>query len=190
MKKCNFDYLFNTPNIEDIETFINQLTNKYIFELKKIELLNSKILLSYDKDKYIELIKKHKNIVLSLIKEVINFFPQLSNVPHIVFIHGSFAKTLNRINSDIDLNILYPNNFKSEILPIEEIISLILQKVVGYSGRDKIHTMMLYTYNDLNYSLVESTEECTISFPNKQIYKYYCRPNYVIFQRKFYIKKN
>ena len=76
MKKCNFDYLFNTPNIEDIETFINQLTNKYIFELKKIELLNSKILLSYDKDKYIELIKKHKNIVLSLIKEVINFFPQ------------------------------------------------------------------------------------------------------------------
>lgn len=178
LKKCNFDYLFNTPNIEDIETFINQLTNKYIFELKKIELLNSKILLSYDKDKYIELIKKHKNIVLSLIKEVINFFPQLSNVPHIVFIHGSFAKTLNRINSDIDLNILYPNNFKSEILPIEEIISIILQKVVGYSGRDKIHTMMLYTYNDLNYSLVESTEECTISFPNKQIYKYYCRPNY------------
>ena len=141
-------------------------------------MLNSKVLLSYDKDKYIELIKKHKNNVLSLIKEVINFFPQLSNVPHIVFIHGSFAKTLNRINSDIDLNILYPNNFKSEILPIEEIISIILQKVVGYSGRDKIHTMMLYTYNDLNYSLVESTEECTISFPNKQIYKYYCRPNY------------
>ena len=178
MKKCNFDYLFDTPNIENIELFINQLTNKYIFELKKIELLNSKILLRYDKDKYIELIKKHKNIVLSLIKEVINFFPQLSNVPHIVFIHGSFAKTLNRINSDIDLNILYPNNFKSELLPIEEIISIILQKVVGYSGRDKIHTMMLYTYNDLNDSLVESTEECTISFPNKQIYKYYCRPNY------------
>ena len=178
MKKCNFDYLFDTPNIENIELFINQLTNKYIFELKKIELLNSKILLRYDKDKYIELIKKHKNIVLSLIKEVINFFPQLSNVPHVVFIHGSFAKTLNRINSDIDLNILYPNNFKNELLPIEEIISIILQKVVGYSGRDKIHTMMLYTYNDLNDSLVESTEECTISFPNKQIYKYYCRPNY------------
>lgn len=35
LKKYNFDYLFNTPNIEDIETFINQLTNKYIFELKK-----------------------------------------------------------------------------------------------------------------------------------------------------------
>ena len=97
---------------------------------------------------------------------------------HIVFIHGSFAKTLNRINSDIDLNILYPNNFKSEILPIEEIISIILQKVVGYSGRDKIHTMMIYTYNDSNDSLIESTRECTISFPNKQIYKYYCRPNY------------
>lgn len=112
MKKCNFDYFFNTPNIEDIENFINQLSNKYIIELKKLELLNSKILLCYDKDKYIVLIKKQKNIVLSLIKEVINFFPQLSNVPYIVFMHGSFAKTLNRINSDIDLNILYPNNFK------------------------------------------------------------------------------
>lgn len=178
LKKCNFDYLFDTPNIENIETFINKLTNNYIFELKNFELLNSKILLSYDKDKYIELIKKHKNIILSLIKEVISFFPQLSNVPHVVFIHGSFAKNLNRMNSDIDLNILYPNNFKREILPIEEMISIILHKVVGYSGRDKIHTMMLYTYNELNDNLVESTEECTISFPNKQIYKYYCRPNY------------
>ena len=74
LKKCNFDYLFDTPNIEDIEIFINQLTNKYIFELRKFELLNSKILLSYDRDKYIELIKKHKNIVLSLIKEVINSY--------------------------------------------------------------------------------------------------------------------
>ena len=126
----------------DIETFINQLTNNYIFEFKNLELLNNKILLKYDKDKHIELIKKHKNIILSLIKEVINFFPQLSNVPHIVFIHGSFAKSLNRMNSDIDLNILYPNNFKKEILPIEEIVSIILQKVVGYSGRDRVHTLM------------------------------------------------
>ncbi len=178
LNKCNFDYLYDTPDINDIENFINKLTNKYKSELKSIELLNSNILLNYDKAQYIELIKKHKKTIMLLIKDIIDFFPQLSNVPHIVFIHGSFAKELNRMNSDVDLDILYPNEFKKYILPIEEIISIILQKVLGYSGRDRIHTVMLYTYNLPNNKVLESTNECTISFLNKNLYKYHCRPNF------------
>lgn len=178
MQKCNFNYLHNEPNLNDIENFIIQLINKYNVHLKKLHLLNEENLLSYNKNEYIKLIKAHKDIIIEIINDVIGFFPQLSQIPNIVFIHGSFAKTLNRINSDIDLNILYPNQFKNEILPIEEIISVILQKVVGYSGRDKIHTMMIYTYNNISKDNLESTQDCHITFPDKQIYKYKCRPNY------------
>ncbi len=147
-------------------------------QFKNLYLLNDKNLLIYNKNEYIKLIKAHKDIVIKLISDTIAFFSHLSKIPHIVFIHGSFAKTLNRINSDIDLNILYPNQFKNEILPIEEMISIILQKVIGYSGRDKIHTMMIYTHDNIDEGKIESTQECNITFPNKQIYEYKCRPNY------------
>lgn len=178
MEKCNFNYLYNEPNLNDIENFIIQLIKKYNIHFKNLQILNEKILLSYNKDEYITLIKTHKKIIIRIIKEVIGFFPQLSHIPHIVFIHGSFAKTLNRLNSDIDLNILYPNKFKNEVLPLEEIISIILQKVIGYSGRDKIHNMMIYTLDNINKDKIESTQDCHITFPDGQIYQYKCRPNY------------
>lgn len=178
MEKCNFNYLCNQPTLDDIKKLIIQLNEKYSPQFRNIKALSDKVLLNYDKDCYVELIKGHKKIVLSLIDDVINFFPQFSNIPHIIFIHGSFSKSLNRINSDVDLNILYPNSMKDIILPIEEIITIIIQKVMGYSGRDKIHTMMLYTVDDLNNNLIESTEECAITFPDKQTYTYNCRKNY------------
>lgn len=178
MNKCNFNYLYSKPNYAEIDMFIIYLTNKYKNELQTINLVSNNILLNYNQDNFINLIKQHKQIVIDIIKEVISFFKELDNIPHTIFIHGSFAKSLNRINSDIDLNILYPNKFKKEILPIEELISIILQKVLNYSGRDKIHTMMIYSVDEIDTSLIESTKECTITFPCQSIYNYECRPNY------------
>lgn len=178
IEKCKFYYQYNKPTIDEINSFIRNIKKKYTNELVKIEKLNNENLLNYNLKKTIYLIKYHKKIITDIIKEVVAFFPQISKIPHIIFIHGSFAKNLNRFKSDIDLNILYPNQFKNKILPIEELISIILQKIIGYSGRDKIHTMMLYTYNDSNNNSLESTDECQIIFPNNQIYKYQCRANY------------
>lgn len=143
MKKCNFNFLHDEPNLNDIEQFAIQLITKYEVQFKKLRLLNNKILLFYNKDEYIKLTKSHKVIVTNLINDVIDFFPQLSKIPHIVFIHGSFAKTLNRINSDIDLNILYPNQFKNKILPIEEIICIKLFKIVE-RNLTKVKCQLIY----------------------------------------------
>lgn len=176
--ECNFNYLYDSPSAMELDFLINKLTNKYRPMFIKFKKINNKILLKFNKERYIELTKKYKASVIKLIKDVIDFFPQLSSIPHIVFIHGSFAKTLNRINSDIDLNILYPNKYKKLIIPIEELITIILQNVMEYDGRDKIHTMMIYTIDSVNTNQFESTLECTITFPNNQIYTYNCRPNY------------
>src|SRR5574344_1141367 len=53
-----------------------------------------------------------------------------------------------------------------------------IQNVIGYSGRDKIHTMMLYICSNINYNNIESTEDCKIIFMNNESIHYKCRPNY------------
>jgi hypothetical protein len=123
--------------------------------------------------------KDYKQLIIKIILDVLKLFPQLEKIPHTTFMHGSFAKTINRFESDIDLNILYPNNFKELVLPMEELISVALTEIVGFAGRDKVHTMMIYTpIKNFEDPTIYSTTNCSIIFPNGQKLNYSCRPNF------------
>ena len=56
--------------------------------------------------KYIQMLRdEQKRIIKELLKEYRNIF---KNIPCVIFLTGSLARSSNRINSDIDLTFLYP----------------------------------------------------------------------------------
>lgn len=198
-----FCYLSETPSYDEIINSIGVLENKYEKRLENFNTINFECLKTFNEPKYIELIKDYKKIVLEIINDVISLFPRLNKIPHIVFLHGSFAKTINRMSSDIDLNILYSNKYKEILLPIEELISIAIYKILGYSGREKVHTMMIYLPTISGEKRVAyDTNQCFIRFENGNILNYNCKKNFeavmnkiILSSREFddfkaYIQKN
>lgn len=59
--------------------------------------------------------------------------------------NGSFSRHSNIISSDLDLNIMYDDNLRSLLLPVELSINYILSKILKFKGCDRIHSIMVYT---------------------------------------------
>lgn len=179
MKQKEFYYKFEHPTYDEFIFNLESLKKKYSQQILIYKFINDEILQRYDTEKQVKIMKEYKRLIIKIILDVLKLFPQLEKIPHTTFMHGSFAKTINRFESDIDLNILYSNIYKDMVLPIEELISVALTEIVGFAGRDKVHTMMIYTpiknFEDPN---IYNTTNCSIIFPNGQKLNYSCRPNF------------
>jgi predicted nucleotidyltransferase len=120
-----------------------ELFTKYKSEIKNIDEVFTHILFKENISvNEIELIRnKKKQILVEAIGTMLSWFPQLNELPVIVFLFGSYARNSNRCYSDIDLSFVYPDEYFEALLPIEEIICLCLSKLFGMDGRDKVHSM-------------------------------------------------
>lgn len=174
----NNSYLFLKPSYNEFNDMVNKLYQKY--DVKYINLYKSyeKIIKNYDKKSYISLMNKKRNLDIRYIKKIIKLFkPVIKENDNLLFWHGSYSKSLNRWNSDIDINLLFKDN-KNDYKMVEELICCAIYKVLKFPGRDKIHTMMLYLpeISDKKYNI--KSNKYSIKFKDGNVYKYNCRNNY------------
>lgn len=97
----------------------------------------------YNQGDFIHLINLKRDYFTCLIKRLINFFPQFDNIPYIAFYHGSYGRGISRFGSDMDLNILFDNDFIDVMKPVDELICAMIYQIVSFKGRDKIHNIMV-----------------------------------------------
>ena len=139
-----FIYNIEKPSYNHIITKNEKIYKKYNDKKTILKNKYSTLLLNYNYKDYNKLMKKKRKLDIKYINKIINIFKYNLKNKIICFLHGSYARNLNRWNSDIDLNILYSNLYRKEFLVIEEFIAALIYKLFNYTGRDKVHNVMVY----------------------------------------------
>lgn len=85
-----------------------------------------------------------RNYIIELIKEITNEFKKIYKINFCVILTGSLARNSNNLFSDIDINYLTDENEYELIIEVEDKINYILQEVLKYRGKDRIHSMVVY----------------------------------------------
>ena len=186
----NNKYTFEINNYEfnKINKTIYRLKNKYskeISDLYNLEKIDSK---EYDFSRLRLLINKQKNLIISIINDVIAAYnDELKNI-ECIFLSGSYARGTNKMSSDIDLHIFYKKGNYNFLY--EEIICYIISRIINKS-RDCIDPTFILNFSD-NYKSYVTSEmsneklKITISCLNKKInYSYKVGK-----KRRFYLQYN
>lgn len=135
----NFCYPYKIPIYEDFEKQVEVWKYDYQLKLEKLKQLRNDLMPSFSKGQVIKLAYEQKELVNGTLKEIIKTYdPLLESKPVEIFWNGSFARNSNRLSSDYDLNFLYPESLRSEILPVEEQICASLARVLN-QPRDLVH---------------------------------------------------
>lgn len=98
----------------------------------------------YNKEVYKNIMLNYRQIIKELILNVINEFKEFKKIKCCIMINGSLARGTNTLYSDIDLNYFYENENFDEMINIEECVNYILQTIMRYRGKDRIHSMVVY----------------------------------------------
>ena len=135
----HFNYLY--PSFNELNMIVTKIKLDYEIETQEVFVIYKKLLQSFDEELYYKMSYLQKDIIIKYIKRILDIFPQLKNIPISIFLHGSFSKGLNRRYSDIDLNFIYPEKYKSKLFPVEELIALMITEVLDLKSRDHIHNI-------------------------------------------------
>lgn len=128
----------------EYEELINKYTLKFYPQTQIIEREYFKCMCNYNKDKMKNIMFKHRKLIKELIYEVINEFEELKKINCCILLNGSLARATNTLYSDIDLNYFYDNKYLGEMINIENKINYILQRILNFRGKDRIHSMVVY----------------------------------------------
>lgn len=143
-----------------LKNTINSLKCKYndiINDLHEMENRNS---MTFDFEEFINEVIKEKNIVVNIIKDVLNIYKEeLENI-ECVFLSGSYARNTNKLSSDLDLHIFYKNGIFD--FKYEEIISYIISRIMNKS-RDCIDPTFILNFN------LEYKKKVTLVMTNKKM---------------------
>ncbi len=148
------------PGYDDVIKKIDDEKKKFCLFEKDYNNKKKVLLKEYRQDDFIHLINLKRDYFTGLIKRLIKFFPQFDSIPYTVFYHGSYGRGISRYGSDMDLNILFDNDFVDIMKPINELICAMIYQIVGFKGRDKIHNIMVnvpplknvkYNFDDGNH---------------------------------------
>lgn len=89
--------------------------------------------------------KQYRNLLYKLIKSVINDVNRYEKVDFGVFLSGSLARKTNTLFSDIDINyVIKDNKYYDKIIELEGKINYLLKEIIGFRGKDRIHSMVVY----------------------------------------------
>lgn len=86
----------------------------------------------------------YRKLIKELILDVINEFEELKKIECCVLINGSLSRGTNTLYSDIDINYFYDNKNFEQMISLEEKVNYILQTIMRYRGKDRIHSMVVY----------------------------------------------
>lgn len=128
----------------EYKKILSKYKNKYskkILDLRKAYIKNY---YNMDLENFIELNDSYRDLIKSLIKEVIKEFTEYLDINFIVALNGSLARKTNTLYSDIDLNYLTDSSDYTRIIELEDKVNYILQNVIRYRGKDKIHSFVVH----------------------------------------------
>jgi len=173
----NFIYNYNKPDYNTIIKKSKKIKKDYLKEKKSLTNNYKNILIHFDCHKYQHLLLHKKKMDIKYILKIIAIFKPILKNNVYIFLHGSYSRNLNRWYSDIDLNILYKNDLKSQYIVVEEFINALIYQMLDFKGRDRIHNIMLY------YPLCENTKYAFSGNKHKIIcsnntFNFCCRDNY------------
>lgn len=165
-------------NLSEFNKIITKYQNSYgkqITELKKHYINNiDKI----STNEFKNICQKYRNIIKKMIFNLSkDFLKNYQTINVVIALTGSFARGTNTLYSDIDLNFLTDGNDFKEVIEIEDKINYILQKVIGFRGRDKIHSMVVYLplISNVKYDFILKNKY-PLKFKDATIY-FNCRNN-------------
>lgn len=163
--------------IREYKRIIKKYKKKYTSKLDKCKDISIKYMINYDSKKFVTSIYDYREIIKNLIKDVINEFDEFKEIECCVMINGSLARGTNTLYSDIDINYFYSNENYSKMINIEERVNYILQTILNYRGKDRIHSMVVYLplINNVNYEFIKNNKY-PIYFDDGIIYNK-CRKN-------------
>lgn len=145
---------------------IKDLKKKYELNISKLSIVDFK-----------EFTSCYRNIIIKMIIELSKIFFKDYKYNVIIALTGSMARCTNTLYSDIDVNFLTDANDFKEIIDIEDKINYVLQNVVEFRGRDRIHTMVVYLplVSNIEYDFILKNKY-PIKLEDSTIY-FQCRRN-------------
>lgn len=139
-KKIQFFYSYSVPSFNDFENAVLRLKQEYEINIESLKSRRDALLKKYDRAILAKLIADHNKMINELVLKIVNLYsPVIKDKPFGIYWNGSFAKNSNRLSSDYDLNFVYPDELKSDLLPVEEQICYLLTKVTD-RPRDLVHS--------------------------------------------------
>lgn len=129
---------------EDFEKIKNKYVEKYQNEILS---LRKTYVDSYDdisNSMFIRLNQKYRELIISLIKDLNDEFKKIYNINFCITLSGSLGRNSNTLFSDVDINYLSLDNDYDVIIEIEDKINYIIQEVLQFRGKDKLHSMVVY----------------------------------------------
>lgn len=132
------DYRELTNNISYLQKKYKKNLD-YLFNIDKNELKN------YSFKEMLNHITKCKNIVISIINDVITLYQTKLEKLECVFISGSYARGTNKLASDLDLHFFYSAPLDDYLY--EEIICFIVAKILR-KRRDSIDPTFILNFHD------------------------------------------
>ena len=88
--------------------------------------------------------KLYREYIKNMIYYLTTQFKKYYNIDFCVTINGSLARHSNNLYSDIDINYLTAEKNYDIVIDIEDKINYILQNVLKFRGKDKVHSMVVY----------------------------------------------
>lgn len=163
--------------LNEYQEIIEKYEKKYMPKLEKNKIKFIDCMKNYTKEEFTLIMSNHRRLIIQLILDVINEFEEFRHIPCCIMLSGSMARGTNTLYSDIDLNYFYYNKNFYRMINIEERVNYILQRILRYKGKDRIHSMVVYLpliKND-DYEAIKNNEY-PIYFDDGIIYNR-CRGN-------------
>lgn len=121
--------------------------------------------------------KKYRDYIIEMINKLGCIFKSMYNIDFCITLSGSLARNSNNLFSDIDINYLTTSSNYEDIIDVEDKINYILQEVLMFRGKDRLHSMVVYLplINKKKISAIDNNEYI-LNFPDGKI-KVKCREN-------------
>ena len=163
--------------LNEYREIIEKYKKEYELKLEKNKKEYIECMHNYNKESFINIMLNHQKIIKELIFEIISEFDEFKNNDCCIMINGSLARGTNTLYSDIDINYFYNNEKFDSMINIEESVNYILQSIMNYRGKDRIHSMVVYLplIRNNNYEPIKNNKY-PIYFEDGIIYNS-CREN-------------
>lgn len=130
--------------ITEYKNIIKKYEEKYNYKLDKCKNDIIDCMKNYDKQLFVTNMYNYRKLIKELILDIINEFEEFRKIKCCILINGSLARGTNTLYSDIDINYFYDNKNFEQMINLEEKVNYILQTIMKYRGKDRIHSMVVY----------------------------------------------
>lgn len=129
---------------KEFEKIKNKYIEKYQNEILSLRKTYADFYNGISNSMFIRLNQKYRELIISLIKDLTEEFKKIYNTNFCITLSGSLGRNSNTLFSDVDINYLSLDNDYDIIIEIEDKINYIIQEVLQFRGKDKLHSMVVY----------------------------------------------